>query len=73
MEKRDLVRFFGVRVALQAVGDGAKRSFSMIVLQVSSAIALLAVARTAADFFLEKVVPERRHYVAQKVLEVEDF
>ncbi|CAD7965874.1 unnamed protein product [Amoebophrya sp. A25] len=69
VERRDLVRTFGVRVVLQAIGDGAKMSFSMIVLQVSSAIALLAVARTAADFFLEHVVPERRHYIEQKVLQ----
>mmetsp|Transcript_24519 Transcript_24519/g.61722 ORF Transcript_24519/g.61722 Transcript_24519/m.61722 type:complete len:365 (+) Transcript_24519:394-1488(+) len=73
VEKRDLVRYFGVRIAVQSIGEGAKRSFSMIVLQVSSAIALLAVARTAADFFLEKIVPERRHYLAQKVLQADDF
>ena len=45
----------------------------MIVLQLSSAIPLLAVAQTTADFFLSWVVPERRHYMEQKVLQATDL
>jgi len=45
----------------------------MIVLQISSAIALLGVAQTAADFFLQNVVPERKHYTEQKIIQTEDF
>ena len=45
----------------------------MIILQLSSAIALLAVAQVTADFFLQHVVPERLHYVEQKILEGGDL
>jgi len=45
----------------------------MIVLQVSSGIALMMVAQSAADFVLMTVIAERKHYTEQKVLQTEDF
>jgi len=73
IEKRDTIRMYGIRVVAVATGLGTRASFAMIVLQVSSAIALLSVAQTASDFFLQYVVPERRHYIEQKIIITEDF
>jgi len=71
--KRDMIRMYGIRVLAFATGFGSKTSFPMIVLQLSSGIALMMVAQSAADFVLMFVVPEKKHYTAQKVLETEDF
>lgn len=71
--KRDAYRFYGIRVLAFATGFGTKTSFPMIVLQLSSGIALMMVAQSVADFVLMFVVPEKRHYTSQKVLETEDF
>jgi hypothetical protein len=73
IRKRFSIRMFGIRFVAFATGIGVKTSFVMTVLQVSSAIALLGVAQTVADAFLQYVVPERRHYVEQKVIPTEDF
>jgi len=73
IRKRISIRMFGIRFVAFATGIGVRTSFAMIVLQVSSAIALLGVAQTVADGFLQYVVPERRHYVEQKVIPTEDF
>lgn len=73
VRKRDAVRMYGIRLIAFATGFGDKTSFSMIVLQVSSGIALMMVAQSAADFVLMTVVPERKHYTDQKVLQTEDF
>lgn len=73
VRKRDTYRMYGIRIATFATGIGEMVSFSMIILQLSSALALLGVARTAADFVLQYVVPERRHYVSQKIIQTEDF
>jgi len=73
VEKRDTIRLYGIRVLTFATGVATRTSFAAIVLQVSSAIALLSVSQTAADFFLQYVVPERRHYVEQKIIPTEDF
>jgi hypothetical protein len=73
VRKRDTFRYYGIRIVAFATGLGKKTSFANIVLQVSSAIALLSVAQTAADVFLQYIVPERRHYVDMKVIPTEDF
>lgn len=67
------VRMYGIRLVAFATGMGAKAAFSQIILQVSSGIALLMVAQTAADFVLMFIVPERKHYTDQKVIQTEDF
>lgn len=73
VRKRDSYRFYGIRIVTFATGIGKRTSFANIVLQVSSAIALLSCAQTAADVFLQYVVPERRHYIEAKVIPTEDF
>lgn len=71
--KRDTYRLYGIRLAAFATGVGERISFSLIVMQLSSAIALLAMATSAADFVLAYIVPERRHYLSQKIITTEDL
>lgn len=71
--KRDALRMYGIRVLAFATGFGRKTSFPMIILQVSSGIALMMVAQSVADFVLMTVIAERKHYTDQKVLQTEDF
>jgi hypothetical protein len=73
VEKRDTYHYYGIRLVCFATGIGKVASFCNTVLQVSSAIALLACAQAAADVVLQHVVPERRHYIEKKILETEDF
>lgn len=73
VRKKDTFHFYGIRLIATAVGVGRQTSASNIILQVSSAIALLACAQQVADVFLQYLVPERRHYVEHKVLPTEDF
>lgn len=71
--KRIHTRYYGIRIYASATGIGKKSSFANIVLQVSSAIALLTCAVAAADVFLQYVVPERKHYIELKIVDTEDF
>jgi len=73
VRKRDEFRYYGVRIVAFATGLGKATSFANVVLQVSSAIALLSCAQAAADVFLQYIVPERKHYVDMKVIPTEDF
>lgn len=73
VQKRDLYHYYGIRVYATATGIGKKTSFANIVLQVSSAIALLTCATTAADVFLQYIVAEREHYKQLKIINSEDF
>jgi len=73
VRKRDTYRMYGIRIMAFTTGLGSKTSFSQILLQVSSAIALLSVAELVADLWLQYIVPERKHYIEQKVIETEDF
>jgi hypothetical protein len=73
VRKRDTYRYYGIRIVIFATGLGKKTSFANVVLQVSSAIALLSCAQAAADVFLQYIVPERKHYVEMKVIATEDF
>lgn len=65
--RRDSHRIYGVRVVAVAVGFGRKASPFLVVLQISSGVALLALAEWVTDFCLANVVPEKRAYRAQKV------
>mmetsp|Transcript_59203 Transcript_59203/g.152311 ORF Transcript_59203/g.152311 Transcript_59203/m.152311 type:complete len:357 (+) Transcript_59203:160-1230(+) len=71
--KRNTYRMFGIRLMAFTTGFAKKTSFSMIILQLSSALALLQCAEYVADFWLTYMVPERNHYIQQKVMETEDF
>eukprot|EP00929_Paragymnodinium_shiwhaense_P000733 TRINITY_DN100969_c0_g1_i1.p1 TRINITY_DN100969_c0_g1~~TRINITY_DN100969_c0_g1_i1.p1 ORF type:complete len:356 (-),score=70.76 TRINITY_DN100969_c0_g1_i1:313-1380(-) len=73
VRKRDTYRMYGIRIMAFTTGLGSKTSFSQILLQVSSAIALLGVAEIVADVWLMMVVPERKHYIEQKIIQTEDF
>lgn len=73
VRKRDTYRMYGIRIMAFTTGLGSKTSFSQILLQVSSAIALLGVAEQVADAWLQYVVPERKHYIEQKIIQTEDF
>jgi len=72
-QMRDTWRMYGLRIATFSTGLGKVTSFVMTVLQVSSAIALLACAQAAADVFLSSIVPERKHYLLKKEIMTEDF
>jgi len=71
--KRDSYWFYGIRLVIFASGFGERPSIAQVVLQLSQAIALLGCAASVADFFLQAVVPERKHYIAEKIIETEDF
>lgn len=73
VRKRDTYRMYGIRLLTSTTGFGTKVSVSQIMLQLSSAISLLSVAESVADFWLTSVVPERKHYMEQKILQTEDF
>lgn len=73
VRKRDSYHFYGIRVMASATGIGRRTSISNIILQVSSAIALLSCAQQAADVFLMYFVSERRHYLEKKIIQTEDF
>lgn len=70
---RDSYHYYGFRLIMFATGVGDRPSFPQIVLQGSQAIALLGCAATVADMFLQYVVPERKHYIAEKIIQTEDF
>jgi len=73
VRRRDVLRMYGIRLLAFATGFAVKTSFSMIVLQTSSGIALMMIAQTVADFVLMTVIAERKHYTDQKILQTEDF
>jgi len=73
VRKRDSYRMYGLRFITFATGIGLTMSVSQVILQISSAIALLGVSSNVADFVLEYLLPERRHYMEQKLIETEDF
>lgn len=73
VRKRDSYRMFGIRLMAFATGFAERISWSGIVLQLSSAIALMSCAESIADFYLMNVVPERKHYAEQKIVQTEDF
>lgn len=71
--KRDAYWFYGIRMVVFATGIGRAPSVTQVVLQGSQAIALLACSSAVADMFLQYIVPERNHYIAEKIIETEDF
>lgn len=73
LRKRDLLRMYGIRILTFATGFGSKTSFAMIVLQVSSGIALMMMAQVVADAVLTNIIAERKHYTNQKIIQTEDF
>jgi len=72
VRKRDSYRMFGIRLVAFTTGFGKKTSLAQIVLQISSAISLLSFAEMVADFVLQNIIAERRHYYQQKVTEINE-
>eukprot|EP00743_Colponemidia_sp_Colp-15_P010532 GILK01011607.1.p1 GENE.GILK01011607.1~~GILK01011607.1.p1 ORF type:complete len:412 (-),score=58.17 GILK01011607.1:150-1319(-) len=70
---RDTTQMYGIRIFFKSQGRGTKVSAVMIILQLSSALALLAAAVFAADFVMQYVLSERAHYRTVKIQETEDF
>lgn len=71
--QRDLYTVKGIRFLLSSRGVGKQISFSAIMLQLSSLIALLWLANIAADFLMLHVLPERKHYRSYKQERTPDF
>eukprot|EP00698_Gefionella_okellyi_P002616 TRINITY_DN12452_c0_g1_i1.p1 TRINITY_DN12452_c0_g1~~TRINITY_DN12452_c0_g1_i1.p1 ORF type:complete len:393 (-),score=71.11 TRINITY_DN12452_c0_g1_i1:114-1292(-) len=70
---RDLYKYTGIRVFIVSTGRGYMVSVAAIVLQLSSALAMTAIATAATDFILQYIMPERARYKRYKVFETEDF
>jgi len=66
---RDLYKYMGVRIFFVSRGIGYAVSVSAIVLQLSSALALTAIATAVTDFALQYIMPERKRYKEYKILE----
>jgi len=67
IRKRDTYRMYGIRLITFTTGFGKKTSFSKIVLQLSSAIALTNYATYAADACMLYLLPEKKHYREKKI------
>ena len=66
-DRRFLRKQYGYRFLISSKGIGFKTSIVAIMLQVSSGLALLTLARTVADSLMLFVLPERQHYRRYKV------
>eukprot|EP00927_Polykrikos_kofoidii_P068456 TRINITY_DN63814_c0_g1_i1.p1 TRINITY_DN63814_c0_g1~~TRINITY_DN63814_c0_g1_i1.p1 ORF type:complete len:375 (+),score=54.73 TRINITY_DN63814_c0_g1_i1:122-1246(+) len=73
VRKRDTFRMYGIRLLVLTTGLGSRTSMSQILLQISSAIALIGVAQVITDFWLQNVVTEAQNYKQQKIIKTEDF
>eukprot|EP01028_Stygiella_incarcerata_P001516 TRINITY_DN12687_c0_g1_i2.p1 TRINITY_DN12687_c0_g1~~TRINITY_DN12687_c0_g1_i2.p1 ORF type:complete len:431 (-),score=79.84 TRINITY_DN12687_c0_g1_i2:49-1341(-) len=70
---RDVYKAYGVRILLESTGKGTKISIVAIILQLSSGLALLAIAELLADVIILYFLPERAHYRKYKEKVTEDF
>jgi len=73
LRRRDLFKAKGVRLLITSLGEGKALSISVIMLQISSGIALLWLAGFAADFLMLHVLPEKKHYRTYKQERTPDF
>ena len=70
---RDLFKWWGLRLLLEASGVGHKFTSIVPALQAFGAgIALVTCATVVADFLIEYVLPHRKRYVKKKIEEIED-
>lgn len=71
------VRFYskrvGYRLLISSRGIGSKTSIAAIILQISSGIALLSAAKSATDFLMLFVLPQKDFYRKYKEEETPDF
>lgn len=73
IRKRDTYRMYGVRFITFATGFGAMTSAPMVITQIAAFLALCTVATAVADGVMLGVIPEKRSYSEQKIIETEDF
>lgn len=67
---RDLFKYVGIRFFFVSEGVGHIVSPSAIMLQLSSCLAMLAVATAITDFTMQHVMPQRKKYTKYKFMEV---
>lgn len=74
---RDYYRYIGIRILSELRGEGKRLSIPAVILQVSSALALLNIATTISDVIMLNLpmLPEehRRLYFGYKCENSEDF
>jgi len=70
---RVLSKYTGVRILVTSKGIGKEVSVLQSVLQFSSGLALLSVAKTATDFLMLHMLPEKDHYRRYKEELTPDF
>ena len=63
---RTIHQLHGLRFIVQQTGGIGAVDFNALMLQLTTSIALIAVATTVVDFLLEYVMPERAQYVEAK-------
>lgn len=73
--KRDAVVMYGIRILVESSGIGRQFSFSLLVIQVGSCLALLRTASMAADTMMLQFYPKVRRdtYYKCKVIETKDY
>eukprot|EP00299_Pterocystis_sp_00344_P010986 c5055_g1_i1.p1 GENE.c5055_g1_i1~~c5055_g1_i1.p1 ORF type:complete len:393 (-),score=129.10 c5055_g1_i1:125-1273(-) len=70
---RILQKYTGVRILVASKGYGRRVSPQATILQLSSGLALLSLARIATDLLMLKVMPEKEHYRKYKEELTPDF
>eukprot|EP01116_Phalansterium_solitarium_P025566 TRINITY_DN983_c0_g1_i1.p1 TRINITY_DN983_c0_g1~~TRINITY_DN983_c0_g1_i1.p1 ORF type:complete len:461 (-),score=124.17 TRINITY_DN983_c0_g1_i1:342-1724(-) len=63
----------GIRVVAVLTGNLGKFDFQTLLVQLTSAIALIAVSKTVVDLLAVYVLPRRQHYYKAKYEETADF
>jgi P2X purinoceptor 4 len=63
---RDLTKFYGVRIFFESIGNGYRVSAIQIILQLSSGLALLAVATLVCDILIQYIFPQKDQLYKRK-------
>ena len=63
----------GIRIFGKAIGLASEWSLVNIVMQLSSAIGMLLIARSVTDFVMLSVVREKNHYRNMKFVKTEQL
>ena len=70
---RDLHQARGLRILVRSEGRGQRVDVLQIVQQLFVALALMPIAAGLADFIMQNLFSERRHYREYKTEESPDF
>lgn len=70
-QSRTKITAYGIRILGKAQGIASELSVMNIVLQISSAIGLLLMARSLTDFIMLSIFREKNHYRNMKFLKTE--